>query len=260
LGNIYKTIDGGDGTIPPATNPPFALGSITSAKAGEYTMIPVFFRPLSAKFTVTTVAFHLTFNGDVLTPDTLSTSGTLSEKATLSQASLSGNSGVSGVITLSKPITEKTDFTIPLVRVHVRAALSDSMATNIAIDSFAVNGQTALGVCGFSVTRFTLLPQCGDTTISYAMKKNPLINLLGFSPNPSHGGELQVAFHLAILLPVRIELIDAYGQSCYRNEQAFAEGTNTFELNTSALTSGTYFLVVSVPGQAPVVAKVSQLR
>ncbi len=259
-GGIFKTTNGGDGTMPSGTTTPMELAKVQSVKAGEHTLIPVYFKAPSTKFTITSYAFHLKFNGDVLTPDSLLAAGTLSEKASVKNFALSGNSGVSANITLSTPITEKSDLSIPLMNVDVRATLSDSMTTEILIDSFAMNGLTSLSVCSVPQTTFTLLPQCGDSTISQVMAKHSLIDLLGVSPNPSHGGTVNVSFNLAQPSVVSMNVVDAFGETHSHEEHLFTTGRNQFSINTSELTSGTYFLLISVPGEPPILSKLSQLR
>lgn len=126
-----------------------------------------------------------------------------------------------------------------LVEVHCVAYVTDTMATSIELSSaqFSASGGTTCFALGTPVdtSNFTLISQCGDSTIMKAMR-NELPSLLGsVIPNPAKKNIKISLVNLGSLLSY--ELFDALGVS--RKQGTTLE--NSLWINISDLPSGNYY-------------------
>jgi hypothetical protein len=225
------------------------IGAIASAKVGDTAMIPIYLHLTKDAFSFSSYALHIYANEDVLTPVALATTNTLSQNATSAKFLPFGKDGVVVQVALSSAITDAADLTKPLIYIQAYTTLSDSLETNVTLDSFAINGLSALSLCSLNQQVFQIQRECGDSVISLTMRGDSLLSLLSIIPNPSNGNKVQVKYQLGSQTPFAIDLINSSGVvvATPLSEPNGTSGVHEVEISTEGLASGTYFLVLRSP-------------
>jgi hypothetical protein len=145
-----------------------------------------------------------------------------------------------------------------LAEVHCIAYVTDTMATSIELSSaqFSASGGTTCFALGTPIDTsiFTLIPQCGDSTLMKGLRHELPSLLTSIIPNPANTT-------IEILLnnrgvPVRYQLFDALGTT--RKEGTTSE--NSLQLNILDLPSGNYYLRISRSDGIPITKQVLIMR
>jgi hypothetical protein len=243
------------------TAPTPFVAPVTSVSAADSTDVAIYLVPTKDKFSISSLKFHLKFNGDVLTPFVVTTKGTLSEGAISASFQPAGNNGVLCTAMLKAPINQTSDLTKPLIYVRMQVTLSDSLGTNIVLDSFAINGPTPLGLCSTPESRFTMIPKCGDSTISITMNRQSLLRWLSVAPNPSTGGKVTLRFYLENASSLTVDLIDqATSLSVRATQSSFLAGEHMLELATDGIHAGSYLIALRTSQGETITRKLIELR
>jgi hypothetical protein len=225
------------------------IGAIASAKVGDTAMIPIYLHLTKDQFSFSSYELHIYTNEDVLTPVALGTTNTLSQNATSAKLLPFGKDGVAVQVTLSSAITDAADLTKPLIYIKAYTTLSDSLETNVTLDSFAINGLSALSLCSLNQQLFQIQRECGDSLISLTMREDSLLSLLSIIPNPSKESKVQVKYRLRTQTSFAFDLINSNGLRVATpyGETNGTSGVHEVEISTEDLPSGTYFLVLRSP-------------
>lgn len=223
---------------------PFLLDP-KSAKPGDTTLIPVFLRRTQDSFHITHYAFHLSYDGDILTPANpeYERKGTLSALGTVTMGSPEVG-GVLCTVDLPKPITQDSNLSLPLIYLRMYVTLSRNYSTPITMNSFsnAVNDLEPL--CTTPVSEFVVNPECGDSTLVGLMITGKLPTILSIHPNPNSNSEAEVIISLAEKNIITIDLVDAIGKAVQNicNGVEFSIGQHTLRISTSSLPNGRYMI------------------
>ncbi|MDP4229702.1 MAG: T9SS type A sorting domain-containing protein [Bacteroidota bacterium] len=219
-------------------------------RVGDSVLIPIFLRPTTDNFAINEYVFHLSYDGDVLSPsvDKYETKGTLSRRSTVTIGSAEPN-GIFATVKLSDPITEDSDLTQPLIYVRMAVALSRNFFSPITLDTFSISTLSPLPLCTESVSEFDVDPQCGDSILSRFIAEGTVPGFTTIHPNPSSGGTVAAGVTLPNACTLTIELIDAMGrssQTLFVGRQ-FQRGKHEVNFDTSTLPSGKYLLRMTTP-------------
>ncbi len=232
-----------------STAPEPYLVDVKATKVGDTVLMPVFLRLTKDSFAITHLAFHLSYDGDILTPayDNYETIGTLSTKATVTIGPPEP-SGILVTINLPKPITQDSDLTKPLIYLRMGVTLSRYMSCPVRLDTFAISNTAPLPLCNIPLAEFRVDPECGDSTIAAFMLDGKMPTFLSINPNPNHGNDAEAVISLPKKGMVSLDLMDANGAIMRKNFIAdiYEKGTHIIKLNTSGLPSGVYILQLSV--------------
>ncbi len=215
------------------------------AKVGEIILVPVFLRPTQDSFRITHYAFHLSYDGDILTPSNpqFEVRGTLSSRGTVTMG-VSEVGGVLCTVDLPKPITQDSNLLLPLIYLRMNVTLSRNYSTPITMNSFSNSAIATEPLCSTPVSEFTIIPECGDSTLVGFMLTGKLPGIVSVHPNPNSGGDVEAVIYLPTQNTLTIELVDAMGKRIQSvcSSAPFPGGEHTLRINTDALPNGSYIL------------------
>lgn len=233
-----------------STAPEPYLPVLKKTKVGDTLLVPIFLKPTADDFAIRHYSFHLSYDGDILTPadgiyqtgNTLSFSG----KVTV------GNPEPGGIlitVDFLQPITQDSDLTLPLIYLQMRVTLSKNLSCSMLLDTFSISSIGPLPLCTIPVTEFIVDPQCGDRILWKYMLNKKIPDILSVRPNPNSGGEIEADIEVPQQSNLSAELIDAMGKQVLNifSDKEFAGGKHTLKINTSTLMSGKYILRIHTP-------------
>lgn len=230
-----------------STAPEPYIANLKKTKVGDTVLVPVLLRVTTDTFAMKHYSFHLSYDGDILTPAKISyeTTGTLSTGAIVTIGRAEPN-GMLCTVDFKNPITQDSNLTLPLIYLRMRVTLSRNMECIVRMDTFSISTISPLPLCFIPETKFIVDPQCGDSSISSYMRKGTLIGLVTVHPNPNSGGEVEADIELAESAVLYAELIDAMGKPVIDilSGRSFESGKHTLLINTSSLASGKYILQI----------------
>ena len=228
-----------------STAPEPYLGGIKKTKTGDIALVPVFLRPTQDSFAIRHCAFHLSYDGDILSPATVQyqTAGTFSRSAVVTIGNPEPN-GIQCTLDLNDPITQDSDLSLPLIYLRMGVTLSRSMSCPVRLDTFSISAAASLPLCSLPETEFIVDPQCGDSAISYYMKKGNILELLSVHPNPNSGGEVEADISVSQATILWCDIFDAMGKPAMRicSGTEFLRGRHILMFGTSQLAGGKYIL------------------
>lgn len=184
-GGIYKTTDGGDGTLVPS---PY-IASVPSALVGATVLIPVTYDTLQTGSIVEEIRGILQLNDNLIQPDSLVFKGTQLDSLTTFDTVYKTATGWVFDAKIKKNITIKGSGSRPLLYVSAHTYLTDTTESEIALKSidFTINSKsTTLSTCTVQSAVFKLQLVCGDSTLIRAMNGEQ-IAFFAIHPNPSEG-------------------------------------------------------------------------
>ncbi len=192
-------------------------------------------------------------------PDLLDLSGTSlgnSVTTTLPGWSLDGAASVAPtpaspelklVFTGNRPLTDADknlgimNFLVTLPKTGHGSAIALTSSTFVDINGDTVQSCVAYG---HRDTSFTLVYQCGDTSINSFMNGGPVGRIISTSPNPVHGtdGSVKLRYSLRKESKVTLSIIDALGNEVSRILNSVEHPSGTFEVyfDPRTLPSGSY--------------------
>jgi photosystem II stability/assembly factor-like uncharacterized protein len=250
-GAIYKTTDGGDGTLAPSNpDPKPYISAVPSGRAGDTVLIPILLMSSGKAFSMSSFTFHLSMNEDVLTPLSIVTKNTLSQNATTVMLDTTGGLGATCSVVVPMPITQNSNLTTPLMYVKTFVTLSDSLETSLVVDDFSLNNSATASICTTNLPVFQIQRECGDSLISVALQGDSLLSLLSIVPNPSNGDRIHVKYELSSATSYEMSVVNSSGLivSTPLAESSGTSGVHEVDISTSGFPSGTYFLVLRSPG------------
>lgn len=224
--------------------PELFIPPLTSVATTERFVVPIFIKPTVDTFTISEYRIHLHYNGDVVEPFQLQTTGTLSESSNTNFVT-DGNDGMLIAATLGSPITETSDLTKPLINIVMTGYLSAVMTTPIEIDSFGT--PTLVPRCpdvALPQSLFMLDPDCGDSILSGFLRTKSIGTITAVRPNPVTSGSMEVLLDIREPADLVIELLNGNGNVMGTSVQIVTNrpGVHTELYPTQNLSSGTYFL------------------
>ncbi|HET9135269.1 MAG TPA: T9SS type A sorting domain-containing protein, partial [Candidatus Kapabacteria bacterium] len=219
------------------------LGQPKPTKVGDTVLVPLYILTPTDSINIKHLAFHLKYNGDLLTPvptKTFETNNTLCQhNKNLSGSEVSpGNLDCS--IDLDKDsIYNLSDFTKPMIYVRFRVTLTTELSCPIFIDSFSIAGRTPLGLCDIPSTTFQLDPRCGDSTIWKFMRTGKIPQIISMHPNPATDN-IQIDFEPAGRTSAKVQIVSALGVTV-KEVVIPSETIQSFQLETASLPTGIYY-------------------
>jgi hypothetical protein len=185
-GGIYKTTDGGDGTLVPS---PY-ISSVPTAGAGENILIPITYDTLQTGSIVDEIRGILQLNDNLIQPDSLIFKGTQLDSLTTFDTVYKTTAGWVFDAKIKKNITVKGSGLRPLLYVSAHTYLTDTTESEVSLKSidFTINSKsTTLSTCTVQSAVFKLQLSCGDSTLIRMMKGEKFTSFFAIRPNPSHG-------------------------------------------------------------------------
>ena len=228
-----------------STAPEPYLATIKKTKVGDTVIVPVYLRVTKDTFAFKHYSFHLSFDGDIITPTKISydAGGTLSATGTVVISGVKPN-GLLYTVDFKNPLTQDSDLTLPLIYLRMRVTLSRNMSCTVRMDTFSISTIAPLPLCFTPEAEFIVDPQCGDSAVSSYMRNGNLLGLVSVHPNPNFGTEVEAEIELSQPAILDAELIDAMGKQAMNicSSAAFQSGKHSLTINTSSLSSGRYLL------------------
>ncbi len=228
-----------------STAPEPYLGSLEKTKVGDTVVVPVYFRPTKDTFAIRHYSFHLSYDGDLLTPANLSflTHGTLSAAGTV-KIGIPEPNGILCTVDFKMPITQDSDLTLPVIYLRMGVTLSRNMSCPVRLDTFAISNSAPLPLCTIPVTEFIVDPQCGDSTISSFMLDRKMPSFVSAHPNPSVQSSVELKIYLPAESSITLDILDENGN--YKRSGIacghYDIGYRYLNTNTAGLGSGKYYL------------------
>ncbi len=181
-------------------------------KVGDSVLIPISILTPSDSINIKHIAFHLSYNGNLLTPIKAAYQSflTLSQNFKTISITPTSEDGLNCAIDLNDSITNKSDFTKPIIYLRFLVTLTNTMSCPVLLDSFAIVGNTPLQLCSIPSTTFQVVPQCGDSTISSFMLSGKIPKFNSIRPNPANS-VITIDYDLAGRRGASLEIINVLG-------------------------------------------------
>jgi len=228
-----------------STAPEPYLLDMKATKVGDTVEVPVYIHVTKDSFAMSHIAFHLSYDGDILTPafENYRTYGTLSTKAKVTIGVPEPN-GIFVTLDLPKPITQDSDLTKPLINLRMGVTLSRYLSCLVRLDTFAISNTAPIPLCNIPLAEFKVDAECGDSTISAFMLQGKMPSFLFVHPNPNPGNEVEAVISLPEQSNLGVDVVDMNGNIILKNisEGLYEKGVHPLKLNTAGLTNGTYIL------------------
>jgi hypothetical protein len=217
-------------------------------KSGDTVFIRVNLGQIIPSFPVDQIRFNLHWNSDLLSPlFNLSTScfGNL----TVLPKPLNKND-VECKIDFSQPTMIGGTGICELLRIPTIAYITDTLSTTIDYDSLSINFHSSLKpleICSDSIASFTLIPECGEPSISRSMAGQDFLYIKNIIPNPA-SSKISIELHVPITTNggCAIGIYDPIGKLIKEEQLPFHTGkTDLSYVLWLALESGQYYIRVS---------------
>jgi hypothetical protein len=228
------------------TAPSPFVPALPSLAAGQVLEIPIMLAPTTDTFSIHALAFHLSFNTDLLTPSGLDFTGACDLHIDSSKWTAEPGNGVSVRIWLADTVSDASQIALPLVYVTAKVSLTVDTMTQVVLDSFATDREPTLALCSIPEQPFTFASACGDPLILDALRSEPIsFSFISFAPNPAASGNWDVDYiaHTA-LAGLTLDVYNAAGSLVSH----IAELPNTVGEHHASIpipqASGDYFLVL----------------
>lgn len=243
-GGVWKTTDGGDGAF--GFSP--RIGTILSAKVGDSVLIPIYIDSTTAPFSIGELSGNIELNTDLLTPVGFDTAGTLSSRlVNFDTLYTTANGSVNFLVKYTNPLKNGVALSKPIIFIKASVYLTKQDTTSVTLNSLNMNSgalQRSLIVCSSSSNLFTLIKQCGDTSLEEFMRSGTGPKLFSVSPNPS--GLSAVYMHIALASEgdLTLDIADANGKFVIPGLPYghYLQGNHKLTVNTAGLSNGVYYL------------------
>lgn len=228
-----------------STAPEPYLADLKATKAGDTVLVPVFLKATQDSFAIKHYSFHLSYDGDILTPARVSyeTRGTLSALGAVTIGSPEAN-GILCTVDFTNPLTQDSDLTHPLIYLRMGVTLSRNTSCPVRMDTFALSNTAPLPLCTIPVTEFVIDPECGENILTSFMFDGTMPSLLSVHPNPNSGTTIEADVSLAEPGSLTLDIIGARGQIIAQDIHygPFSKGQHSLKIETSGIPSGIYYL------------------
>lgn len=228
-----------------STAPEPYLADPPKANIGANVLLPVYLRPTKDIFAIRHYIFHLSYDGDVLSPASTpyEVKQTLSRNSAVKMGSPEP-AGVLCTVDLNEPITQDSDLSIPLIYLRMGVTLSRNLFSAIRLDTFSISTNAPMPLCSIPAAEFIVDPLCGDSILSKYMFDGKMPGFLSVHPNPNSGGEVEAQVFLPVQTEFSVDLTDVQGVAIRKllfNKQ-YDKGIYSLKISTAGLPGGTYFL------------------
>ncbi len=188
------------------------------------------------------VTFRINMRTDLLTPESISATIPGAETAPL-QVDDSG-----AWITLTLPSNFSISSDTLIATLVCRAFVTDTNGTAITIGSSSGNSN-CLSILGTGGETFTLIPQCGDPTLTQFLLTGSPLTITSIVPNPAQD---EITVMLSGSANPEIEMYDALGRTVLTTPQPPPIPLRSIGggvvMDVSGVPSGIYFIRVSAGG------------
>ena len=238
-GGVWKTTDGGDGTLQTAPEP--YIGSIASVPAGDTVSIPIYLKATEDTFSISKFTLHLSYNTDILSCvnyDVLNTLASPIKKVYFTN----DKHGVSLTCEMQNTITRASDLSKPLIRLVMQSYLSSELSTMVRLDTLSVGSQPPQPLCSIPQQLFEIQYECGDSMLAHFMKDSSIAKILSITPNPiGEGNDLSIGVYLPTQTLAYIDIVDMKSAIILStSENTFVRGSHTITVNARSLPTGAY--------------------
>ncbi|MDP4230889.1 MAG: T9SS type A sorting domain-containing protein [Bacteroidota bacterium] len=246
----------GTGRIPIETVQFIPSLSSSSAAAGSY--IDLLIKPdrsLSNRG-LQSISFDVIYYGDLF-EIVSSSSPNLSLLVTTGTKMRNGKIETLPVTITGKDIT--LDSTEPIAVIKLWVMLTDTTSTAITMSNLKLNNDDSdYKNCILSAdagnTNFTLLFDCGDSSIYKYLRTGSVLEITSIRPNPAQD-EVQIDVQSAVRQDASIEIRNALGVQVYSDAKSLVSGSNSIHLDTKGLASGMYFVRVGGVSRSVVISR-----
>ncbi len=231
-----------------SNTPDLSFGNIMPVSTGERVTIPIVLSIPFEPVTINSLSFALRYDDNLLSPASPASAiaGTLSADA----VSVSVTKGAPGImdcsLRFSPPLTERSDYSRRLIDLIFTSYISTTRTTPLSLDSFAIDGILAHGICITSSQEdLTLSSVCGDSVLSYFLRTHQIPSFIDLRPNPAND-HLEVVLDHAGNEVLTIQLYDILGK-LLDTKQSIGAGKNTLTFTVAGAPAGPYLLRLSTP-------------
>lgn len=235
------------------TAPEPFIGKLTSVKAGDTAHIPIHLKATVETFTIQRYRLHLSYNTDLLNCEDFDVIGTLSNPI-ISKTITNDANGVEFICELRNPITEKSDLSMPLVRLIMRTFVTNTLETVIRLDTLSVSSQPPIPLCDIPTVPYQAIQySCGDSLLVRQIRDGQVVTIHYIKPNPMTGNEMTIGIVVPTELSLSFEVTDMNGVIMKRStEYVYQKGMHDVRLDASELPSGSY--IISIHGGGTILA------
>jgi hypothetical protein len=168
-------------------------------------------------FEINTIAFHLRFNPNILSPESIGFENSCLDSI-VQWKFIPEEDGASVRITLGKPLTNFTLRHSPVVTLKAKVYLNPSIQTDVTIDSFATDREPAMQFCDLPTQSFQTILECGSPALRQLMTNGRIfLTIDGISPNPVRSkSDWTLQYHTAWPEEMQFDLYNASGTLVYR--------------------------------------------
>lgn len=254
VGGIWKTTNGGDGTLLGAA--PLNIGTIASVSAGDTASIPIYLNARADTFSISNFTVHLNYNTDMLSCINYDIVNTLASP--IKNANFTNDaSGVSFTCEMKNAITNASDLSKPLIRLVMQTYLSRELSTMVRLDTMSVDSQPPQPLCTIPQQTFEIKYECGDSLLSRFIKDSKIPKILSINPNPVGGeNDLSIGIYLPMDSPVAIDIVDMNGNIVLStNRNSYVAGAHTITINARPLLTGAYIMRLHTANAAIITEK-----
>ena len=219
------------------------IGMIATAVAGDTVHIPIHLKATQDTFTIKKFIVHISYNTDLLSYSNFEVKGTLANP--IKNPSYTNDAGgTTFTCELLNAVTEKSDLTMPIIRLVMNTYLSNALTTTVSIDKFSVESLPSLALCSIPEQLFAVKYLCGDSILTRFMKDSSMPQFLSLIPNPAgKGDQVAVKIYLPVESVAAIDVIDGEGNVVSKGEEKkYPRGEHTQMIETRSLSSGAYFI------------------
>jgi len=242
-GWVWKTTDGGNGAF--GFTP--RIASIESKKAGDSTRIPLYIDSTTDLISIDEISGNLSLNTDLLTPVGFDTVGTLSQSVLFDTLFTAANGSINFFVQYAKPLKNGIDFSTPVIYLKAYVYQTKTDTTSVELNSLNVNSNSTLrvlSVCSSSSNFFTILKECGSTSLQDFMATGLLPKLISINPNPASSSSVEIHVYLPSETNMTLDVIDENGKQVISGMSIghLNKEEQLLNVSTAGLSNGVYSL------------------
>jgi hypothetical protein len=242
-GGIWKTTNGGDGTLVPT---PY-IGSLPSVKPSDGLLMPVYYDTIDLPVAIQELKGTITLNDNLLQPDSLAFNYTQFYGKTKFDTVYQTSPGQwTYDIVFKNNIQLTGSESLPLFFIYAKAFLSDTNETDVGFTANIVNAgkPTLLASCtGVPTPHFVLQMVCGDTTLYQYMRGMLALSVFSVRPNPAQG-KITLSSRLPAASSLEVTFYDTKGNAIATKYISAPAGISDETVPVNDINSGMYILQI----------------